>query len=290
MHYSKLLLISLLAISFVACDKNDENPNKDLIVQLSGLPELGGGFQYEGWIIVDGAAISTGKFDATGDITITTSKLERSQLEKASTYVLTIEPNPDPDSGPSSTHIVAGDFSGNTTTLGFDHSAALGDDFNSAYGKYVLATPTNGDNNNEYSGVWWLDISNTPFTAGLGLPTLPEGWKYEGWAVIDGTPVSTGTFRDVSAADEAAMFSGDMDGQPYPGEDFLKNPPSGLTFPVDLRGGAVVISIEPHPDDSAAPFFLKPLFDKVPEDATEHTVIEMDNHISETAIIGSATK
>ena len=81
-----------------------------------------------------------------------------------------------------------------------------------------------------------------------------------------------------------------MDGPNYPGEDFLVNAPDGLEFPTDLRGAAVVISIEPSPDDSAAPFFLKPLFDQVPEDATDHTVIEMDNYIAETVISGSATR
>ena len=173
MHYSKLVLICLLAVGFVACDDDDENPNQDLVVQLSGLPELGSGFQYEGWIIVNGTPVSTGTFDATGDMTTTTSSIERSQLEDASTYVLTIEPNPDPSPEPSSTHIVAGDFSGETATLSIDHGAALGNDFSTAYGKYILATPTNGDDSYETSGVWWLDNSNPPAVDGLGLPTLP---------------------------------------------------------------------------------------------------------------------
>ena len=60
MNYSKLLLLCLLVSGFVACDNDDEDPDQDLVVQLSNLPTLNDGFQYEGWIIVDGAAISTG--------------------------------------------------------------------------------------------------------------------------------------------------------------------------------------------------------------------------------------
>ena len=39
----------------------------------------------------------------------------------------------------------------------------------------------------------------------------------------------------------------------------MQNAPLGLTFPVDLTGNTIVVSIEPPPDNSAAPFQLKPL-------------------------------
>jgi len=39
--------------------------------------------------------------------------------------------------------------------------------------------------------------------------------------------------------------------------------PTGQTFPLDIRGTTVVISVEPVPDNSAAPFLLKPLVDMV---------------------------
>lgn len=285
MNYSKLLLLCLLVSGFVACDNDDEDPDQDLVVQLSNLPTLNDGFQYEGWIIVDGAAISNGTFDATGNVT---TSINRTQLEDATRYVLTIEPDPSAD--PSSTHILAGDFSGNVAALTIGHTAALGSDFTDAAGKYILATPTNGGNTDEASGVWWLDNSNPPAVAGLTLPDLADGWKYEGWAVIDGTPVSTGTFTRVDAADEADEFSGDTPGPAYPGEDFLVNAPDGLTFPTDLSEANVVISIEPDPDDSAIPFFLKPLVHQVPANAEDHMVFDMENNIANTLISGTATK
>lgn len=287
MNYSKLLLLCLLVSGFVACDNDDEDPDQDLVVQLSNLPTLNDGFQYEGWIIVDGAAISTGTFDATGNVT---TSIDRTQLEDATRYVLTIEPDPDPSADPSSTHILAGDFNGNVAALTIGHSAALGSDFSDATGKYILATPTNGADTDENSGVWWLDNSNPPAVAGLSLPDLADGWKYEGWAVINGTPVSTGTFTDINAADEADEFSGDTPGPAYPGEDFLVNAPDGLTFPTDLSEANVVISIEPDPDDSALPFFLKTLAHQVPANAEDHMVFDMENNIANTLISGTATK
>lgn len=287
MNYSKLLLLCLLVSGFVACDNDDEDPDQDLVVQLSNLPTLNDGFQYEGWIIVDGAAISTGTFDATGNVT---TSIDRTQLDDATRYVLTIEPDPDPSADPSNTHILAGDFNGNVAALTIGHSAALGSDFTDATGKYILATPTNGADTDENSGVWWLDNSNPPAVAGLSLPDLADGWKYEGWAVINGTPVSTGTFTDINAADEADEFSGDTPGPAYPGEDFLVNAPDGLTFPTDLSEANVVISIEPDPDDSALPFFLKPLAHQVPANAEDHMVFDMENNIANTLISGTATK
>ena len=287
MNYSKLLLLCLLVSGFVACDNDDEDPDQDLVVQLSNLPTLNDGFQYEGWIIVGESAISTGTFDATGNVT---TSIDRTQLEDATRYVLTIEPDPDPSADPSSTHILAGDFNGNVAALTIGHSAALESDFTDATGKYIMATPTNGADNDENSGVWWLDNSNPPAVAGLSLPDLADGWKYEGWAVIDGTQVSTGTFTRVDAADEADEFSGDTPGPAYPGEDFLVNAPDGLTFPTDLSEANVVISIEPDPDDSALPFFLKPLAHQVPANAEDHMVFDMENNIANTLISGTATK
>jgi hypothetical protein len=119
------------------------------------------------------------------------------------------------------------------------------------------------------------------------LPTLPEGWKYEGWVVINGQPVTSGTFTNTSATDDADPFSGSMslpdvngmDGF-FPGEDYLMNAPSGLNFPTDLAGGTAVISIEPYPDNSPNPFTLKPLVHNIPASATDHTVYDMGQNLN----------
>jgi hypothetical protein len=160
-----------------------------------------------------------------------------------------------------------------------------------ATGDYILATPTDGTNGtDENSGVWWLNNSSGSAVAGLSLPALPAGWEYEGWAVINGTPVSTGKFTSVSGADLAAPYSGTTAGPAFPGEDLLTNAPSGLNFPTDLAGQKVVISIEPSPDNSAAPFLLKPLVGEVPATATDHTVYNMANNAAGSNPTGTVTK
>ena len=279
-----------------SCKKDEESTTPttgNLNVTLNGLEDLGSDYTYEGWLIVDGAAVSTGVFtvDGSGNMSKTSFSISTSDLNNATAYVLTIEPLPDPSTAPSAVHLVAGDFSGNSANLSVGHSSAIGDDFASSTGGYILATPTDGGmTTDENSGVWWLDPAAGPGAA-LNLPTLPSGWVYEGWAVIDGMPVTTGKFTAVDAMDMAAPYSSTVaPGPPFPGEDFLMNTPSGLTFPTDLAGKTVVISVEPNPDNSPAPFLLKPLVGTVPANATDRTLYPMGNNASGSNPTGTATR
>jgi hypothetical protein len=77
-------------------------------------------------------------------------------------------------------------------------------------------------------------------------------------------------------ADNAAPFSGPLPGPPFPGEDFIINAPAGLTFPTNLSGGMAVISVEPYPDNSPAPFLLKPLVRPIPNPAQQHFTYSMN--------------
>ena len=271
-----------LAISFVACDDDDSTSNAALNLSINGLENLGNDYTYEGWIIVDGNPITTGTFDVNdnGELSRTSFELNEEDLTNASTFVLTIEPRPDTDPAPSDVHILAGDFGSSTAGLTIDHQAALNNSFSAIDGKYILATPTSSETDDEYSGIWFLDLAGGSPQVGLQLPMLPAGWAYEGWAVIDGTPVTTGTFLSASVADDSSPFSGPMPGPPFPGEDFLVNAPSGLSFPTDLSGGTAVISIEPVPDNSPAPFLLKPLVGAIPSDAVDHTTYSLDANLS----------
>ncbi|MDX1684286.1 MAG: hypothetical protein R3275_03560 [Saprospiraceae bacterium] len=279
-----LLALTLTTPFLISCnDDDDDDPNDELELNISGLEDLGPDYLYEGWIIVDGAPVTTGTFsvDANGNLSQTEFEVAEDDLENAASFVLTIEPNPDNDPAPSAVHILAGDFDANEMAdLSISHSAAIGNDFQLAAGDYILATPTNGMNSDELSGIWFLDASSgTPMEA-LNLPDLPAGWIYEGWVVVNGQPVTTGTFSSTDEADNAAPYSGTMSGPPFPGEDFLTNAPSGLSFPVDLSGGMAVISVEPVPDNSAAPFLLKPLVGSIPSDAMDHTLYSMGQNLS----------
>lgn len=117
------------------------------------------------------------------------------------------------------------------------------------------------NNGNDEYGLWF-GTPGTPPVPNLTLPALSAGWVYEGWVVVEGVgPITTGQFTDASAQtmDGLAPFSGPNPGPPIPGEDFFINAPDGVEFPLDVRGRTVVVSVEPFPDNSSAPFLLKPL-------------------------------
>jgi hypothetical protein len=268
-----------------------------LELSFTGLEALANGFHYEGWAIVDGAPVTTGKFNVGSDgslVTLTGAAIAGGAFEtgmdlaNASAIVITIEPSRDTDAVPAETHIVSGTVLGGSASLSVGDGSALGDDFTSATGAYILATPTNGADNDENSGIWFLSLESGSPAAGLDLPTLPSGWAYEGWAVIGGTPVTTGRFTALDAVDLDDPFSGTEAGPPFPGEDFLVNAPAGLTFPTDLAGATAVISIEPEPDDSSAPFTLKPLVGGIDAAAVDHVTYSIANNASGFPI-GTAT-
>ena len=284
------VLMVLGVMAFAACgdDPADADP-ETLELSFTGLDPLDNGLHYEGWAIIDGSPVTTGKFnvDANGGLVTTTGAVIAGgafatglDLTLASAIVITIEPEGDTDAVAASTHILAGAITGSSAALSVGHASALGDDFMSASGSYILATPTNGDDTNENSGIWFLSLETGSPAAGLDLPMLPTGWAYEGWAVIGGTPVTTGRFTVTNAVDLSAPFSGTEPGPPFPGEDFLVNAPTGLTFPTDLAGATAVISIEPEPDDSSAPFTLKPLAGAIATDATDHVTYSIPSNLA----------
>jgi hypothetical protein len=289
MKGTKATVLLMCALTLGACVDDPVEPEMmTLQLSFSGLEPLAGGYHYEGWAIIDGAAVTTGKFNVGSDgslMTPTGANIAGGNfdtgmdLEDASAIVITIEPAGDTDDIPADTHILAGDVTGGSASLVVGHGAALGDEFLLASGAYILATPTNGADTDENSGIWFLSLDSGAPEAGLSLPTLPGGWAYEGWVVIDGTPVTSGRFTAPSGADANAPFSGPDAGPPFPGEDYLQNAPAGLTFPTNLAGGTAVISVEPEPDDSPAPFTLKPLVGSIPADAVDHRTYALGNNV-----------
>ena len=290
-----------------AVAKDDDKMAEDAMMEsgaslkldFPGVQPLANGYHFEGWAIIDGNPVSTGKFNIgpNGELLDLEGIAKtggifdwQEGLDMASSVVITIEPAGDIDDIPTATHYLAGSVLNGMADLSVGHAAALGDDFSSAAGAYILATPTDGADTNENSGLWFLDLSSGSPDVGLELPVLPEGWVYEGWAVIDGMPVSSGQFTAVEGMDFSAPHSGPEPGPPFPGEDYLNNAPASLTFPTDLSGGTAVISVEPSPDDSSAPFTLKPLFGAIPEDAVDRQTYQLESGVNNfptgTAVIG----
>ncbi|MBV7268434.1 anti-sigma factor [Winogradskyella luteola] len=250
-----LLAIGLIAMSCSSDDDNNTSTTSDLILNLEGLEALGADYVYEGWIIVEDEPVSTGTFTSVAFPQV--FSVDASQLASATRFVLSIEPAIDPNPAPADTKILVGDFNGASVSA----NTSIVGDFSNAAGSFFLRTPTDEsgmNNGNDEYGVWF-GTPGMPPTPNFVLPTLPAGWAYEGWVVGDSGPLSTGTFTEFNTADSAAPFSGAAAGPPVPGEDFFENVPAGETFPLDVRGRTVVISVEPVPDDSPAPFVLKPL-------------------------------
>lgn len=259
----KIVYTLLICITFISCGSDEQpvsEPTGTITLNILNLGALDSGYTYEGWLITSSGPVSTGKFTSTNfpqNFTVL-----KSVIENASAFALSVEPANDTDEGPSDTKILSGNFNGNAASLDIDDTIG---DFSNASGVFVMATPTdnNSNTNNNENGIWFMNSTNNPATAGLSIPVLSSnsGWKYEGWVIANGKPVSTGTFLNPATMDDFSPFSGNQTAPNFPGEDFLNSTvaPSGVTFPLDVRGKQVVISIEPSPDNNAAPFFLKPL-------------------------------
>jgi hypothetical protein len=258
----------------------------DLGLDFTNLEQLTSG-HYEGWLIVSGSPVSTGKFNisGTGAIVdhITAAPITDPfivadlDIDNVTDFVLSIEPDGDTDSVPAAIKPMAGAYNSGTMDGTLSHN--IGADFSSISGEYILATPTNGGGSNENSGVWFLN--QTVPSAGLNLPDLSgTDWIYEGWGVISGIPVTTGRFNMTNQTDEFDGYSDVTPGPPFPGEDFLLNAPGGLTFPTDLSNQTMVISIEPRVDPDPLPFQFKPLVGNVPASASDHVEYMMDDMTS----------
>ena len=272
-NFFSFLTVAILAAS---CSSSDNaSTTSKLNLNLTGLENLGSNFKYEGWIVVSGAPVSTGTFTVNdaGTLSKTQFDVNKTQLNSATDFVLSIEPATDTDPAPSNTKYISGSFSGTTATV----STGIVGNFSASSGKYLLASPSNG-NVNPNAGVWFMDGSGP--SVGLSLPTLDAGWKYEGWVVSNGVVLSTGKFSNPNGSDDASTYSGTMASPPFPGEDFLINAPAGLTFPGNLSGATLVISVEPFPDNSPMPFTLKPLSHIVASPAVSNNTIDMTRSLT----------
>ncbi len=277
-------LLAALALITSAC--SDETGTTTMSLGFSGLPQLGEGYEYESWLIVDGAPVSAGRFTVDADANPIPAAFEIDAMvaDTAAAYVLTIEPIEGDDPAPSAVHILAGDLADGVASLSTAHAAAIGTDFADATGVYILETPTSGDVADDYAqGIWWLVPGADGMAPGLSLPTLPEGWVYEGWVAGADGPVSTGTFSaaDAADADGAGETAGPDGSPPFPGQDFI-DPAIVLT-----GGYAAVISVEPVPDDSPMPFVIKPLVDMTIEDVMAPDTQEMANAAASNLPSGS---
>jgi len=295
-----LALFAAATLTFASCSSDDDSGNNpttsNLTLNLQGLEDLGSGFAYEGWVMVDGTPMTTGVFtvDSSGALSQTSFAVESDLLDAATSFILTIEPVPDPDPAPADSKYIAGEFSNDIANLTTDFGPAPGD-FTTSSGSYFLRTPTDelpgtANNGNDTNGVWF-GIPGMPPTADFDLPTLPAGWIYEGWVIGDAGPISPGTFNDFSTQDSGNIFSGTENniGPPVPGEDFFNNLPAGESLPFSVVGRMVVITVEPVPDNAPGPFTLKPLASVAGSDTAPNSQ-SFSNNVTNSFPTGSVSR
>jgi hypothetical protein len=252
---------------------------------------------YEGWAIIGGAPVSTGVFNVNesgqpvepGTGMVIDYFATGVDLAGATDIKISLEPADDSDPGPSGLIVVEGMIDGDSAML----KAALPgiDSLPMAMGCYILATPSDNDVDtmNDDQGVWYLTMPG-PMAGLTYLPDLGSNWVYEGWAVdfSSGSPMpySTGTFT-MGEGHDSDMAGCNGGGPAFPGQDFTEFH-CGPVLDLDSGDFALVISIEPVPDNSPAPFQFKPLAGMVPTDALANGGM-LENQTEATFPTGVAT-
>lgn len=278
------MLLAIMAVAFVGCDDDSTNDVGDvkntIALQPERLPTLKAGLVYEGWVAnidedsnwVDYQSFGKFFWDEYDYYFLspqdTTRRIDSLFSITGSVYsydliAITLEKHPvDNSEEPSPTVIAVSPIDPTQFT-----QMAFPADFSEGSGRFCIGTFSDGHyfetgqpKSNEYSGLWFVALSSITFQgvvtenydAGLDLPELPDtGYSYEGWVALDnGDTLSTGKFY-------YPMFQDYFNGHclygaipNFPGEDFLKNPPEGTTFPVNvLVGGQAFVSLEPNPDN-----------------------------------------
>ncbi len=249
---------------------------------------------YEGWVISGEEKISFGKFnfnDRGRYVDVNGNRISPNRFEvpggtQVDKLVITIEPEGDTDDIPSG--IVIAESSSDKTDGRLTFQAL---DLTNVDGTYVLTTPSDDPEGNDTSGVWFIEPGN-PLQPSLDLVSLDGvNWVYEGWAVFDGNPLTTGRFNNADAPDQFAGFNASENVPPFPGEDFLQNLPNDLEAPIDLANGSskIVITLEPDIDGvdptGDSPSQIKFLVDDVPENATPGQSIDLDLNIGDLPFI-----
>ena len=92
-------------------EQDPETEMTQITVSLDGLQSLGADFVYEGWLIVDGTPVSTGRFEIAENAESGEERgfwVAAADADAAGAFVLTIEPAQDDDAGPSAVKVLGG--------------------------------------------------------------------------------------------------------------------------------------------------------------------------------------
>jgi len=278
----KLLFLLLPLILLLASCKDVKttetlpSPNGTFTLQLSNLPALPDSLVLAAWIMDETGRVihKFGKLDYpsgatsfTGNFQVTLSEFQQNTLNQFVCISVEDKDSLLTDSTSSNVFILISKIRNNSSNLtvvpkkisdvafgsdfddqkyvGSDTSAAIPPSFKTAKGVYTVFTPTGVDANTN-SGVWFLNYkSDGVYETGLRIPELPAGWAYKGWVKVNGTYLPVGEFTLAAGNDAQNLYVGTKPMPAFPGEDFIQNAPSGISFPLNLAGQEVMISLEP---------------------------------------------
>lgn len=279
-----LLCCSIILFTLYGCSDDDlstsNSPDEGSTVTISieNLPAISESAQYQAWFF--GENVSVGKIgiltpDANGKVDAVYN-VKLSEMKKAKYILVTVEAKLHDTliKTPSALRLLAGTIGVNNAPLTADHDLAKKLNFSEVSGKYMLYTPTDNVQDNEKSGVWFVQMINNQTAAGLVLPEVPAGCAYQGWITVGGNTLSTGQFTTVDGADLEDPYSGTLAAPAFPGEDFIANKPEGWAFPIDLSGASLFITLETATGKSV-PAGVKVLQTSIPSGAAASTVYDM---------------
>jgi len=286
-----LLIVLLLLIS--SCKKNELLPEEDQIsavtISLNGVNDPGSGYWYRAWLVMGSEYQNIGVFsDKDSDpVVLSNAHVNLGYLQKAQGIIITISDTNAtvPDfSAPRGPRILGAELTANQSQLSVGNEYLLDSKFQFSEGYYSIETPTDSTQQDGHSGIWFVKHDSTMVNPGLTLPELTGGWKYEGWVVAEGETLSTGAFTSPIGMDESGQYSDSTaSALSYPGEDFLLNSPAGVSFPLDLSGKEVFITLSPpYPSAGNEPYKLKLFTANVPAQVTAKHSYQMENNIVNT--------
>ncbi|HSL88037.1 MAG TPA: hypothetical protein VK870_01900 [Ignavibacteriaceae bacterium] len=253
MNKKLLMLFGISLLFLTACDYFENSDTLDsatIEFNLSGLPVIPDTMAFVAWFEnedpaqTDPVILFSGNA-ANGNLSYKSEKPLR-MLQIAQLFWITVERKSLLDTLPptipaNSRKILGGRFANASCNLGFGENVFSLDNSSAVFN---LLTPTDSLNVTPLSGIWFVDSVSQTITAGLELPELYGGWRYEGWVEVNGVLVSTGRFSSPRGVDQLNEYGSTLDPLPFPGEDFLANAPAGLTFPLNLSGAKVYITME----------------------------------------------
>ncbi len=192
-------------------------------------PKAGGGKEWVSILKFDRVEGTNRPF--LNDVPSTLVKPTR-DLDSVISAAVSIELENDPDPSKPNRIFMSGPFDGNTASLELSGADALNFDLTDTSiirGQFVLATPSDSIAGNDASGAWFVNapIGTPGIGPGLKLPTLPQGFSYEGWIATQSETVciSTGRFTRADRKDTsgAGPNGGGAAIPNVPGEDLVFN-------------------------------------------------------------------